>query len=205
MSQTPPSNGRVRGGVSPENSRGDSNNNATPPGMVVRTTATPTSLPPPSPIMAPRSRRGSQPLNNSSPPRPSSGSGSGSGSSIGGGANQSDLPPGAAPIGTVPRPSPSSNQSAAAMSVPLLASQLGRPVNFGDRGGVTSRAPLNSSTGAGPGGVFPPLNPHHLSLLSHTLSPFAAIPTGNGKFMARNINGTRKKLTFISILKSQSS
>ena len=96
-----------------------------------------------------------------------------------------DLPPGAAPIGSVIRP-PVSN------AVPLLASQLGhRPVNL-DRG--QNHAATLASLALG--GNLPPLSPHHLNILSHTLSPFAAIPTGNGKIMARNINGTCKSIFF---------
>ena len=105
------------------------------------------------------------------------------------GARPKDLPPGAAPLGSIPRPNvplpPSSNNSPG-ISVPLLASQLGRPVNLGDRAHGHPGANL-----IGPGGL-PPLTPHHLNLLSHTLSPFAAIPRGDGKIVARNINGTCK-------------
>merc|ERR1719510_2332640 len=69
------------------------------------------------------------------------------------------------------------------MSVPLLACQLGRPVNLGERG------PPGPLAGGPRLGGIPPVSPHHISnLLSHTL--FAAIPTGNGRIMARNINGT---------------
>lgn len=114
-----------------------------------------------------------------------------------------DLPPGAAPLGSIPRPnvphsvppSPSSSISAvSSSSVPLLASQLGRPVNLGNHHHphhlpVTASAAAAAAAAALASGM-PPLSPHHLNLLSHTLSPFAAIPTGNGKIMARNINGT---------------
>ena len=56
------------------------------------------------------------------------------------------------------------------MSVPLLAGQLGRPVNLGER------VPPGPLAGGPHLGGLPPLSPHHISnLLSHTL--FAAIPT----------------------------
>ena len=74
--------------------------------------------------------------------------------------------------------------------MPLLASQLGRPVNLGDR--VSTHHSGSGSGFLGP--ALPPLSPHHLNLLSHTLSPIAVIPTGNGKFMARNYNGTCKSI-----------
>ena len=147
------------------NSDSDRNNNATPPRGVA------TTIPPP--LIAPHvQRRPSQPR---SPPV---------------GARPKDLPPGASPMGvSIPRPPPPSTSSQG-ISVPLLASQLGRPVNLGDRP-HGSRHALPGNPLLGPGGL-PPLSPHHLNLISHTLSPFAAIPTGNGKIMARNINGTCK-------------
>ena len=136
----------------------DRNNNATPPTPRVAVSTSAPSTP-----LAPHARR---PSIARSPPV---------------GARPKDLPPGAAPLGSIPRPPhqpPSSTSSG--ISVPLLASQLGRPVNLGDRGNFL--------------GPVPPLSPHHLNLLSHTLSPIAVIPTGNGKFMARNYNGTRKSI-----------
>ena len=194
-----PSNGRVgggeppsAGGVASNSSVNDRNNNGTPPGVIVRPGAPSTSStnssssslqPPTTPSMPPSGRRGSHPSSGGSPTSP------------GPHLRHSDLPPGAAPIGTVPRPPPSNNHSAA-MSVPLLASQLGRPVNFGDRGGVRppGGAPGGAMGAGAAGSLLPHLSPHHLSLISHTLSPFAAIPTGHGRVMARNINGTRKKI-----------
>ena len=174
---TPTNNGRVNRVATPPTAIGprppltgppvsesDRNNNATPPSS--RGSG---SLPPP-PVM-PNARRPIQPR---SPPV---------------GARPKDLPPGAAPLGSIPRP-PVPSSSSQAMSVPLLACQLGRPVNLGERG---PPGPL----GGGPHlGGMPPLSPHHISnLLSHTL--FAAIPTGNGRIMARNINGNRKFVSFL--------
>ena len=146
-------------------SESDRNNNATPP-----SNRSSLSLPPPPPVIPNARRAAIQPR---SPPV---------------GARQKDLPPGAAPIGSIampPRP-PIPSTSSQAMSVPLLACQLGRPVNLGERG-----PPGPLAGGPRPLGGIPPVSPHHISnLLSHTL--FAAIPTGNGRIMARNINGTRK-------------
>jgi hypothetical protein len=164
--QTTISNGRgILGSPGPrpnsQNSNNDRNNNTTPPGVVVRG--------PPPPIL-PNARRLSQPAR--SPPV---------------GARLKDLPPGAAPLGTLPRPHVPSTTNSQAISVPLLASQLGRPVNLGDRG-----HPGPNPTGAGHGGGLPPFSPHHLNFLSHSLSPFAAIPAGHGRIIARNINGTCK-------------
>ena len=144
-------------------SESDRNNNATPP-----SNRSSLSLPPPPPVIPNARRAAIQPR---SPPV---------------GARQKDLPPGAAPIGSIaiPRP-PVPSTSSQAMSVPLLACQLGRPVNLGERG------PPGPLAGGPRLGGIPPVSPHHISnLLSHTL--FAAIPTGNGRIMARNINGTRK-------------
>jgi len=106
-----------------------------------------------------------------------------------------DLPPGAAPLGTIPRPAPvtpsssSSGGSNPGLSVPLLASQLGRPVNFGDQRNHHQSVGHNAAALLGNPGLLG-LSPHHLNILSHTLSPFAALPTGNGRIMTRNINGT---------------
>ena len=159
---TPPPSSR------PLSDNSDRNNNATPPrGGGGGTPNTP---------LAPSARRPS--IARSPPP----------------GARPKDLPPGAAPIGSIPTrpppglPVPSSNSSG--ISVPLLASQLGRPVNLGDR--VSTHHSGSGSGFLGP--ALPPLSPHHLNLLSHTLSPIAVIPTGNGKFMARNYNGTCKSI-----------
>lgn len=170
---TPP----VERGIRPNSENSDRNNNATPP-----TPSRGQSIPPvPPPLAIPNARRASQ--QQGSPP-------------VGARPNKHDLPPGAAPLGSIPRPPqpPSSNSSA----VPLLASQLGRPVNLGERG--HHQTPPGAPGGpGGPGGHMgqhgpgvPPLSPHHLNMLAHSLSPFAAIPMGNGKFMARNINGTCK-------------
>ena len=163
--------GSVTSGRNRQNSENsDRNNNATPPSRGQ-------SIPPMPPAMAiPNARRASQ--QRCSPPV--------------GARPKPDLPPGAAPLGSIPRPPqpPSSNSSSQGISVPLLASQLGRPVNLGERGHHQHQSPGGAGGLLGPG--MPPLSPHHLNLLSHTLSPFAAIPTGNGKFMARNINGTCK-------------
>ena len=151
----------------------DRNNNATPPQRVNATNIT-------TPPMGPR-----RPSQHRSP--------------LPQGARPKDLPPGAAPLGTIPRPNvpPPSTSSSPGISVPLLASQLGRPVNLGDRGPPGSSVPSGLYPSAttsggllGPG--LPLFTPHHLNLLSHTLSPFAAIPAGNGRIMAKNINGTCK-------------
>ena len=175
---TPPS-GLVRNRQNSENS--DRNNNATPPTTPTRGLSIPPVGPPP--LAIPNARRPSQ--QRCSPP-------------VGARPTKQDLPPGAAPLGSIPRPPqpPSSNSSSQGISVPLLASQLGRPVNLGERGPHGQTPPGGSGGPGGPGGLLgpgmPPLSPHHLNLLAHTLSPFAAIPMGNGKFMARNINGTCK-------------
>lgn len=167
QSTGPPSVNRNR--QNSENS--DRNNNATPPNRGQ-------SIPPVPPALAiPNARRPSS-QQRSSPP-------------VGARPTKQDLPPGAAPLGSIPRAPqpPSSNSSSQGISVPLLASQLGRPVNLGERGNhQTPSGGLGALFGPG----MPPLSPHHLSLLSHTLSPFSAIPMGNGRFMARNINGTCK-------------
>jgi len=170
---TPPS-GLVRNRQNSENS--DRNNNATPPTTPTRGLSIPPVGPPQ--LAIPNARRPSH--QRCSPP-------------VGARPTKQDLPPGAAPLGSIPRPPqpPSSNSSSQGISVPLLASQLGRPVNLGERGhhGQTPHGGPGGPVGLlGPG--MPPLSPHHLNLLAHTLSPFAAIPMGNGKFMARNINGT---------------
>ena len=160
--------GPTRNQQNSENS--DRNNNATPPNRGQ-------SIPPVPPALAiPNARRTSQ--QRCSPP-------------VGARPNKQDLPPGAAPLGSIPRAPqpPSSNSSSQGISVPLLASQLGRPVNLGERG---PHQPPSGGLGGLLGPGMPPLSPHHLSLLSHTLSPFSAIPMGNGRFMARNINGTCK-------------
>ena len=154
-----------RSNANPSSDISDRNNNATPPNST-------RGLPPPPPVGA---RRPSQPRS----PLPV-------------GARPKDLPPGAAPLGSIPRPYPPSTNSS---SVPLLASQLGRPVNLGDRGGPggpSVSGPPNAGVLGASG--LPHFTQHHLNLISHTLSPFAAIPTGNGRIMARNINGTCKIL-----------
>ena len=170
---TPPTD-QVRNRQNSENS--DRNNNATPPTTPTRGLSIPPVGPPP--LAIPNARRPSQ--QRCSPP-------------VGARPTKQDLPPGAAPLGSIPRPPqpPSSNSSSQGISVPLLASQLGRPVNLGDR--VSTHHSGSSGSGfLGP--VLPPLSPHHLNLLSHTLSPIAVIPTGNGRFMARNYNGTCKSI-----------
>ena len=144
----------------PPISESDRNNNATPP---TNNRMGGSLLPPP---MMPNAHR---PIHPRSPPV---------------GARPKDLPPGAAPLGSIPRPHVPSSSSQA-MSVPLLAGQLGRPVNLGER------VPPGPLAGGPHLGGLPPLSPHHISnLLSHTL--FAAIPTGPGRIMARNINGNCK-------------
>ena len=158
----------------PLSDNSDRNNNATPPQVGANRGG---SIPTQSTPLAPSARRAST----RSPPV---------------GARPKDLPPGAAPLGSIPRPNvplpPSSNHSPG-ISVPLLASQLGRPVNLGDRGShVPGAAAAAAAAAANLMGSVPPLTPHHLNILSHTLSPFAAIPRGDGKIVARNINGTCK-------------
>ncbi len=58
-----------------------------------------------------------------------------------------------------------------AASVPLLASQLGRPVSLGGRSGLA---------------------PHMGAFLPNSISPLYFLPIGNGRIMSRNLNGTSK-------------
>lgn len=72
--------------------------------------------------------------------------------------------------------------------MPLLASQLGHPVSLGGTRGVNGGVVVSAASAA--------------HLMAQALPPLAAMPTGDGKIMARNINGTCKYL--LSVVKFKS-
>lgn len=70
---------------------------------------------------------------------------------------------------------------------PLLASQLGQPVSLGGRGQLGQPVNLGGrGHGRGNNQIAA------AQLMAQALPQLAAVPTGDGKVVARNVNGTCK-------------